>query len=146
MQELPHRYRIEARAAPEGAVELETPGVAALPSAPPVEFDGPGDLWSPETLLLAAVADCFVLSFRVIAHNSKLAWTDLACGAQGVLDRADGALRFTEIHLHAALTLPPGQRLDRAERLLQRAEKSCLVSNSLATPIHLETEIREASS
>lgn len=146
MKDLPHRYRIEARAAPEGAVALETPGVAALSSAPPVEFGGPGDLWSPETLLLAAVADCFVLSFRVIAENSKLAWTELTCDAQGVLDRAEGALRFTEIHLRAALTLAREQRVDRAERLLQRAEKSCLVSNSLATPIHLETEIREASS
>jgi peroxiredoxin-like protein len=113
-------------------------------SAPPAEFDGPGDLWSPETLLLAAVADCVVLSFRVIAANSKLEWTELHCEAGGTVDRAEGALRFTEIRLRATLTLPPGQKTERAQRMLERAEKSCLISNSLATPVHLETEIREA--
>jgi peroxiredoxin-like protein len=119
--------------------------LSPLESAPPAEFDGPGNLWSPETLLLAAVTDCFILSFRVIAANSSLEWTELQCEAEGVVDRAEGGLRFTEIHLRATLTLPSGQRTDRAQRMLERAEKSCLVSNSLATPVHLEAQIRETA-
>jgi peroxiredoxin-like protein len=144
MKELPHHYRTEARATARDNVVLSAAGLTALESAPPAEFDGPGDLWSPETLLLAAVADCVVLSFRVIAANSKLEWTELHCEAGGTVDRAEGALRFTEIRLRATLTLPPGQKTERAQRMLERAEKSCLISNSLATPVHLETEIREA--
>ena len=128
-----------------GNVVLSAQGLPSLESAPPAEFDGPGDLWSPESLLLAAVADCFVLSFRTLATNSSLAWTSLRCAAEGILDRAEGGMRFTEIRLHAELELDPGQKRDRAQRLLERAEKLCLVSNSLVTPVELETEIRESA-
>ena len=55
----------------------------------------------------------------------------------------EGGMRFTEIHLRAELTTLEGQKLDRAQRLLDRAEKICLVSNSLVTPVHLETQITE---
>ena len=54
MQELPHRYSVAAIANPEEAVELQGGGLPSLTSAPPAEFDGPGDRWSPETLLVAA--------------------------------------------------------------------------------------------
>ncbi len=143
MQDLPHRYRLEALARSEGNVVLSSRGLPALESAPPAEFDGPGDQWSPESLLLGAVADCYVLSFRTLAANSSLPWEELRCAAEGVLDRAEGGMRFTEIHLRAELVLPEGQKLDRAQRLLERAEKICLVSNSLVTPVHLETQIIE---
>ncbi len=145
MQDLPHRYRLEAMARSDGNVVLSAQGLPSLESAPPAEFDGPGDLWSPESLLLAAVADCFVLSFRTLAANSSLGWSGLRCGAEGVLDRAEGGMRFTEIHLHAELELDPGQKRDRAQRLLERAEKICLVSNSLVTPVLLKTEISESA-
>ena len=143
MQDLPHRYQLEAVAQPEGDVVLSSRGLPSLESAPPAEFDGPGDRWSPESLLVAAVADCFVLSFRALALNSSLAWTDLHCSAEGTLDQTEGGLRFREIHLRAHLVLPTGEKLDRAQRLLERAEKICLVSNSLATPVYLETQITE---
>lgn len=145
MQDLPHRYRLEATARPEGNVTLSSAGLPSLESAPPAEFDGPGDQWSPESLLLAAVADCFVLSFRTLAANSDLQWSNLRCSAEGVLDRMEGGMRFTEIHLRAELTTLEGEKLDRAQRLLDRAEKICLVSNSLVTPVHLETEITEGA-
>jgi peroxiredoxin-like protein len=145
MKELPHHYRLEARAVGEGPVVLSVNGLTPLDSAPPAEFGGPGDLWSPETLLLGAVADCYVLSFRVIASNSSLEWNELHCEAEGEVDREENALRFTQIRLRATLTLSPGQKTDRAERMLERAKKSCLVTNSLSTPVELETEIREAA-
>lgn len=145
MQDLPHRYKLQARARPEGDVVLSSQGLPSIDSLPPAEFDGPGDRWSPESLLLAAVADCYVLSFRTLAENSSLGWTELACRAEGVVDRADGGMRFTEIHLRVELALQGGQKVDRAQRLLERAEKICLVSNSLSTPVHLKTDIRETA-
>jgi len=64
MQPFPHRYSASATAGPEGYVLLNADGLPPLISEPPVEFDGPGDRWSPETLVVGAVADCFVLTFR----------------------------------------------------------------------------------
>ena len=70
MQELPHHYVVSANAKTVGNVALSANGVSDLESAPPAEFGGPGDQWSPESLLVAAVADCFILSFRAIARAS----------------------------------------------------------------------------
>jgi peroxiredoxin-like protein len=136
MQPYPHRYSVDAAARQTGNVVLSTPGAAPLESAPPAEFDGPGDQWSPETLLVAAAADCFVLTFRAIAQASKLPWTSLRCDAEGLLDRVEGTSRFTRLKLHAHLLVPPATNVERARRLLEKAEKACLITNSLAlTPV-----------
>src|SRR3954452_11959435 len=79
MQPLPHYYQVRATAEIDGPVVLDSRGLLDLTSAPPSDFDGPGDLWSPETLLVGAVCDCFVLTFRAIAKAAKLAWTRLEC-------------------------------------------------------------------
>jgi peroxiredoxin-like protein len=145
VQDLPHRYTVSARAATEGEVLLSARGLGALSTAPPAEFGGPGDRWSPETLLVAAVADCFILSFRAVARASGFAWRELDCSAEGILDRVDGILRFSDLHVHARLVLGDGADEARARRLLEKAEKSCLVSNSLLAKKHLEAEVVRSS-
>jgi organic hydroperoxide reductase OsmC/OhrA len=141
MQDLPHRYEVSASAAPEGEVTLASAGLAAIASAPPVEFGGPGNRWSPETLLVAAVADCFTLSFRALATASKLAWTSLAVSASGTLDKVERTTRFTRIDVRATLRVPAGVDAARAQRLLERAEQICFISNSLVCPRHLEATV-----
>ena len=64
MEPFPHRYRVKGRGQVTGDVELSADGLTTLRSASPAEFDGPGGRWSPETLLVGAVADCFILTFR----------------------------------------------------------------------------------
>jgi organic hydroperoxide reductase OsmC/OhrA len=112
-----------------------------IESAPPKEFDGPGNQWSPEGLLTAAVADCFVLGFRAIAAASKFAWTNLDARTQGTLDRVEGKMRFTRFDTHAKLLIPAGADAERAKRLLEKAEATCLVANSLSSDRHLTVEV-----
>jgi peroxiredoxin-like protein len=142
MKPYPHRYSVSGTMQGEATVRLASPGLPELESAAPVEFDGPGDRWSPETLLLGAVADCFLMTFRAVAKASKFPWTRLRADAEGVLDRAEGVTRFTEIHLRAALEAPAGADVAAGERLLAKAEKGCLISNSLKCPVHLEATVR----
>lgn len=141
MQDYPHRYRVTASGASEGDVILTSPALEPIQSAPPAEFDGPGDRWSPETLLVAAVADCFLLTFRGVAGASKFAWTALECDVEGKLERADGRTRFTEFAIDARLRVPPGSNEDRAQRLLEKAEAGCLITNSLSASIQLSAEV-----
>lgn len=141
MQDFPHHYVVKATADLEGDVAVEGRRLPGLKTAPPEEFGGPGDRWSPETLLVAAVADCFVLSFRAIARASKLDWISLDCEVSGVLDRVDRVTRFVEFSLRVSLTAPAHTTRERAERLLQKAEESCLITNSLVASVHLETTI-----
>lgn len=146
MQSLPHHYSVSATGAPQGDVALATDGVDDLPSSPPVEFGGPGGRWSPESLLVAAVADCFVLSFRAIARASALPWTSLQCAVDGTLDRPDGKkTQFTAFALHATLVTPPGVDADKATRLLEKAEASCLITNSLSATTHLTCTVSAAA-
>lgn len=143
MHPFPHIYRVSASTEAEGAVQLSSPGLATIASAGPVEFDGPGDLWSPETLLTAALVDCLVLSFRAVARASRLDWLHLECAASGTLDRIEKATQFTAFTVHAVLEVPKGTDLEKARKALEKSEQVCLISNSLKASKHLEIEIRE---
>jgi organic hydroperoxide reductase OsmC/OhrA len=144
MQDLPHHYQAAASSRPERHLDISSPGLDGLESAPPAEFGGPGDRWSPETLLVAAIAGCFVLTFKSIARASKFEWTSVTCEVEGVLDRVDSVTRFVSFHVRAVLDAPPGTDERRAKRLLDKAEENCLVTRSLSASTTLDTEVRVA--
>lgn len=141
MQQFPHHYSVVAKAATQGDVALEGERLPAIASAPPKEFGGPGDRWSPETLLVAAVADCFVLTFRGIAGVSRFSWVSLECNVTGTVDRIERVTQFTALEVHVRLTVPSGANEDQARRLLTKAEENCLVTNSLKVRPHLESVV-----
>jgi organic hydroperoxide reductase OsmC/OhrA len=142
MHPLPHRYTVTAAgAADDQQVVLQSPGAPRLVTASPAEFDGPGDQWSPEALLVGAVADCYILTFRAVARASKLPWAALECAVTGTLDRVDRVIRFTEYTIHATLSLPPGTDQEKALQAMHKAEQACLVTNSLNAPSHLEAHV-----
>lgn len=141
MSNFPHNYQVTASVATEGNVQLQCENCPDILSAPPTEFGGPGDQWSPEDLLVGAVADCFVLSFRAIAGMSKFEWTSLKCSVDGTLDNVDRAIQFTGFTIKADLVIPAGADAERAQRLLEKAEKTCFITNSLKAEPHLEANI-----
>ena len=143
MKPLPHRYAARIAGGPQGYATLSSDGVPDLRTAPPLDFDGPGDAWTPEQLLLAAVEACFLLTFRAFASASRIEFVSMSVDAEGVVDRVNGVTRFTEIVLRPRVTLPAGADLVRVRRTLSKAERACLVSASLGTPIRLEPEIAE---
>jgi len=141
MHPFPHHYTVNASIRPDGDVPLSTEGVRIIESSAPKEFDGPGNQWSPEGLLTASVADCFVLSFRAIATGSKFSWQRLEARTQGTLDRVEGKMRFTRFETQAKLHVPPGADIERGKKLLEKAELTCLVANSLNGERHLTVEV-----
>ncbi|MEX1129282.1 MAG: OsmC family protein [Vicinamibacterales bacterium] len=143
MKPLPHRYDVHLTGGPSGYARLSTAGVPELRTAPPADYDGPGDAWSPEHLLLASVQACFLFTLRAIARLSKLEFTALELDASGTVNRQDGVTRFTEIVLRPRLTVASGADRERALHVLEKSEKMCLVSASLSTPIRLEPDITE---
>lgn len=145
MQQLPHHYRVAAATRPDDDVRLSSAGLDTLESAPPAEYGGPGDKWSPETLLVASVADCFVLSFKAIARASKFEWQSLECKVEGTLDREDKVTRFVGFRIKAVLEVPSGADEARARRLLEKAEESCLITQSLKATPTLDADVRVAA-
>lgn len=145
MQDFPHRYRVTAAGEADGDVELTAERLPRLRSESPAEFGGPGDRWSPETLLVGAVGDCFILTFRAVARASHLQWTSLQCDVTGTLDRIDRVTQFTRLDVHARLAVAAGTDPAQASRALEKAERGCLISNSLKATVHLNTEINVAT-
>jgi peroxiredoxin-like protein len=138
MKPFPHRYAARVAGGPAGYATLSSSGVPDLRSAAPLDFDGPGDAWSPEQLLLAAVEACFLLTFRAVAQASGVEFVAISVEAEGFVDRVNGRARFTEIVLRPRVALPAGTDRVRVERVLEKAERACLVAASLDTPIRLE--------
>jgi len=142
MQPFPQHYSVAAHGTAHDEVTLKAAGLPPLLTAPPVEFGGPGDRWSPETLFVAAIADCYILTFRAIASAARLRWISLSCDADSTLDRVDRSTRFTACTLRVRLEVVDGTDEAQARRLLEKAEQACLVTNSLTFAPHLQAEVR----
>ena len=137
MQAFPHHYTVTATARPEGDLEVRSARLPMLSTAAPVEFDGPGDRWSPETLLVASVADCFTLTFRGVARASRVAWTSIECDVRGTLERVDGVTKFTAFAIRAHVVVPDDVHEIAVRRALEKAERTCLITNSLTASVQL---------
>jgi organic hydroperoxide reductase OsmC/OhrA len=144
MQDFPHHYTTTASARHDSKVEMTSPGLPDLKLAAPAEFGGPGDHWSPETLMSAAVASCFKLSFKAVARAAKLEWTSIRCDVVAVLDKVDKVTQFTEFHQTVVLEVPAGTDEAKAMRLLEKAEHVCLVTNSLTGTTRLDATVKVA--
>jgi organic hydroperoxide reductase OsmC/OhrA len=141
MQDYPHRYLATADAPESGTIDVSSPGLENLATAAPAEFDGPGDLWSPETMLVGSVANCIILTFRAIARGSRFEWISMNCEVEGVLDRVDRVTSFTDFNIRVTLRVPEGTDEHKAQKLLEKSKTVCLVTNSLTGEKHLSTEI-----
>ncbi len=143
IQPLPHRYDVTLTGGPAGYAALSSDGLPDLRTALPEDYDGPGDAWSPEHLLLAAAQTCFLFTFRAIARASQVPFIGLDVVATGIVDRQEGVTRFTEIVLRPRLVVAPGTNRERALQVIEKSGTRCLVSASLSTPIRIEPEIVE---
>jgi organic hydroperoxide reductase OsmC/OhrA len=143
MHPYPHTYVARASGARAGLVAVDSPELRAFETSAPPQFDGPAGLWSPETLLCASLADCFILTFRALSRSAPLEWQHLECRVQGTLERTAAGLQFTRYLTVAKLTVAAGTDMARARQLLERAEHGCLIANSLRGDRTLEAEILE---
>lgn len=141
MHPYPHHYRAEAGAEQTGIIQLTTDSAPALETAAPPEFDGPPGYWSPETLLVGSIADCYILTFRAVARASKLQWEHLAVDVEGVLDRVEGVTRFVRFTIKPRLRVGGGDSESLARTVLDKAKRSCLITSSLSAECTVEPTI-----
>lgn len=123
-----------------GIVEAEAIPRTINFAAPP-EFGGEPGLWTPEHLLLASVSTCYVATLRAVAEASRLHFSSLQLTAEGTIAKQEGGFRFTGILLRPVVTIEKEEERERVGRLLEKAERVCLVSRSLACAIVLEPKI-----
>ena len=140
MKPLPHHYQVCVESRPESWAEISSVGLTPLSSAPPAEFDGPGHgprrryWWVPLPIVLSSPSS-------PLPSSARFTWSRIRCDGEGVLDRAEQPLRFTDVRLRVRLEVPADSDPERARRLLEKAEKACLVGNSLRFSPVLESEV-----
>ncbi len=111
-------------------------GDGCIEVATPPEFPkGIAGIWSPEHLFTAAVSSCLMTTFLSIAENSKLEFTSFTCNSKGKLDQIEGKFLMTEIVLEPTVTIKDEKERERAERVLTKSEKACLISNSIKSNV-----------
>ncbi len=141
MHPYPHTYLATATGFPSGSVPVTSPDAPELETAAPPQFDGPEGFWSPETLLTASVANCFILTFRAVSRAARVEWVGLECTVEAVLEKVEGVTQFSRFKTTATLTVPSGANVAQAKQLLERAEHGCLVANSLRGTRTLESRV-----
>lgn len=110
--------------------------------ATPPEFPGGIEgVWSPEHLFVASVNSCLMTTFLAIAEYSKLDYREFNSKAIGKLEKSDGKYMISEIILSPVVTIRCEKDRHKAERILQKAEAACLISNSIRSKIILNPEI-----
>lgn len=111
--------------------------------ATPPEFPhGVAGVWTPEHLLVAAVNSCLMTTFLAVAENSKFEFINFESSASGKLEKVDGRYVISDITLFPIVTIAdPGDR-ERAEKVLQKAEAACIISNSIKSKIIFQPQVR----
>ena len=144
--EASHKYevRVKCTRPRSGVVASDSVPRPISFSAPP-EFLGEPGVWTPEHFFVAAVATCFVSTFSDVAEMSKFAFTSLEVEAEATLEKGENGWRFAEVRLRPALKIAREQDRERADRLLAKAERSCLVARSISSDIILEPRVSVVS-
>jgi peroxiredoxin-like protein len=108
-------------------------------SAPP-EFAGDAGKWTPEHLLVAASASCLMATFLAIAELSKLTVRSFHMKAFARLEKvANEGYRFTEVTLAPEISVAPDD-MEKAQKVLAKAEKNCFVNKSLKATVQIEPQ------
>ncbi len=116
--------------------ELNRDANSCIEVATPPEFPkGMPGIWSPEHLFTAAASSCLMTTFLSIAENSKLPFLSFSCKSKGKLEQIDGKLAMSEIILEPTLVIADEKDRGRAERVMQKSEAACLISNSMKSKI-----------
>jgi peroxiredoxin-like protein len=137
-----YSYRTTARWTEHkrGIVEAESVPRTINFAAPP-EFGGEPGLWTPEHLLVAAVSTCYVSTLRAVAEASEAEFHSLELTVEGTIEKQEGGFRFTRIVLRPVVTILKEEDRERMGRLLEKAERVCLVTRSLDCASVLEAKI-----
>jgi peroxiredoxin-like protein len=139
-----HEYNVDLNWISDRKGEIASPELnSKIEVATPPQFPkGIEGIWSPEHLFTAAVNSCFMTTFLSIAENSRLEFKSFSCNAKGKLEQVEGKFLMTEVLLEPTLILVNEKDLEKAERILQKSEAACLISNSIKSSVTLKNKIQ----
>ena len=138
-----HTYRVVAwwSSGRTGLAKTDAAPNAIHFTAPP-EFGGLEGRWTPESLLLCALAGCYTTTFRAIAEYSKFEYADLEVQVEGTIKKVESGYAFTEVIIRPNLSITNEAEHSRALKLMQKAKTLCLVGRALSVEQTFEPRIQ----
>ncbi|MDP4586292.1 MAG: OsmC family protein [Microbacteriaceae bacterium] len=110
---------------------------AALVASAAEGFGGDVRLWNPEELLMAAIAQCHMLSFLYAAHEAGIDIVDYVDETRGTMNYQGGKGSMTNVTLRLTITTT-ASAVD-VERLHDEAKELCVMRASVNFPILIES-------
>lgn len=144
--EATHSYEVRAKCTRlrSGVVASDVVPRPICFSAPP-EFQGESGVWTPEHFFVASIVSCYVSTFSGMSHSSRFDFVSLEVKAEGTMEKDSGGWKFTDVKLHPSLKIAREEDRERGNRLLEKAERSCLIARSISARIDLEPVISVAA-
>lgn len=139
-----HFYNVNISWKQDRKGEMSSPELSqSVEIATPPQFPkGMENIWSPEHLFTAAVSSCLMTTFLAIAENSRLESVNFECSSKGKLEQVEGKFLMTEVILEPVVTIENESDREKAERVLQKSEANCLISNSVKSKITMIPQIK----
>ena len=119
------------------------PGKDPIAGSAARAFHGDADRWNPEELLLAALAECHLLSYLHVAASHGIVVVDYRDDAVGTMTQTrDGGGHFTSVTLRPVVTID-GDDTAAALALALHAEAStkCFIAASMNFPVGHEPSV-----
>jgi len=106
------------------------------------ELGGLQGRWTPEQLLLCALAGCFTTTFHDVARAAKFEYTDLEVEIEGSVRRSRAAgCNFNEILIRPRLTVHSEEERETGLTLLRRTKAVCMISRAITVPQTMEPAV-----
>ena len=112
----------------EFAVELAENGQLSAEGCEPLQL---GETWTPEHLVLGALARCSLGSLRYHARRAAVNASGADTESGAVSARDDGSWGFVELDVDVDVELEPPPAGEELTDLLERAERGCFIGASL---------------
>lgn len=122
-------------------VRLEAEGKPGLDASADSAFRGDRAKWNPEELLVAALAECHLLSYLHVATQHGVVVTAYADSAVGTMAQVGQGGHFTRVLLRPRVTITDPAQVDLARDLHQEAHDLCFIASSVNFPVDAEPEI-----
>ncbi|MDF1538972.1 MAG: OsmC family protein [Candidatus Thorarchaeota archaeon] len=139
-----HRYEIHSKWVKDKIVTIEISGKPTLEIATPLDFwpDAPVDKISPEDLFLGSAVACFGVSMHGVAKRFHVEFNDFKVRGVGTLAKGEYGWEFDQITLDVEVIAKDESDIKKLGKVVERAHKYCLVSNSMKCPVHVNYEIK----
>ena len=125
---------------------IEAAGKPTLIGSADPAFLGDAGLWSPEDLLVAALAACHKLWYLHLCANAGVVVMQYRDVARGEMQEDhDIAGAFTQVVLRPQVHVAAADQVAKAERLHAEAARRCFIKNSVNFPVDHEPTVTVAT-